>query len=151
MPNKNSIYVEIIWSKRQYERDMISLQRVRTDIKVIVAGPKVLEDKLKKRDYVKFARKQIEDGIIVHPEMLSGERILQDDNYSDFELKGIFDVLMAQAERHTSIYKMLSNIISELQGNKETLRTLFVSGKTSYMADLLKTNLWDIYKVKIGG
>lgn len=69
---KISIYVEIIWSKGQYESDMIMLQRSDADIKAIIAGPKVLEDESKVRDYTKFAIIQTRGGRTIPNEMFSG-------------------------------------------------------------------------------
>ena len=147
---KISIYVEIIWSKGQYESDMIMLQRSDADIKAIIAGPKILEDESKVRDYTKFAIIQTRGGRTVPNEMLSGERILNEPSYVDSELKGIFIELLSQAERRISISKILSYITIELQANKEKLMSLYSSGQTTYIAYLLQTDMWDVYKDRIG-
>ena len=147
---KISIYVEIIWSKGQYESDMIMLQRSDADVKVIIAGPKVLEDESKVRDYTKFAIIQTRDGRAVHNEMLSGEHILNEPGYVDSELKGIFIELLSQAEKRISISKILSHITVELQANKKKLMSLYNSGGTTYIAYLLQTDVWEVYKHRIG-
>jgi len=149
-PTKVIIHIEIIWSKGQYDHDMIILQRSDADIKVIVAGNNILQDVSKVRDYTKFAIKQTSEGRTIHSEMLSGNKILNNPSYVENELKQIFNDLIKNAEKHTSINKILLNVIEELKLNKNKLMSLYTSGQTTYITHLLQTEMWDAYKQKIG-
>lgn len=149
-PSRISIYVEVIWSQGQYKSDMIMLQRSDADVKVIISGPKVFTNKSIVKDYTKFAIIQTREGRVVPPEMVSGERMLQDLNYIDNELKSIFFELISQAEKRTSISKLLLLLASELENNKSKLLKLYSSGGISYLAHTLQTGVWDLYKDRLG-
>lgn len=150
------IYIEIIWhhSMSHFNKDIISFLTTRSDIKIIIASPDILNDNKMNTEYRKKAIFQAENGVTVYYDMINGAKLIGDKTYVDNEFKEIMTTLHKKAldkfvlkrEELKNIYNLLSR---ELQENLKKLTGLFASGQTSYMDRLTSMSAWNLYKQKL--
>lgn len=92
-----SIYIEIIWSisMQHYQSDMLIIHRSNADVKIVIGSPKIIEKN--ERDFIKTVIQQRGAGIVIHDKILDGQRILDDANYFNTEVKRLIADLFEQA------------------------------------------------------
>ena len=100
-----TIYIEVIWahSKTQFLSDINMLQQSDAHVKVAVVGPEILTDSEMVREFEKVVISQRRQGKTIHEEMLDGQRILEDSEYVDSDLRRLFENLVTQTTRPTSV------------------------------------------------
>ncbi len=84
-----TIYVEVIWSssKGNFFRDLSMIQSSNANVKLIVVSPKILNNEKFQREFEKVAISQQRYNVAMHGEFIDGERILNDSDYVETELK----------------------------------------------------------------
>ena len=99
----STIYAEIIWSdsRAHFLSDINMLQQSDADVKLAIAGPKVLSNQDYAREFSKVVVSQRRYGKRIHGEMLDGSRILSDSAYVEGTLRDIVSALvnLAPAEK----------------------------------------------------
>jgi len=95
-----SIYVEIVWhdSMSQFLKDMNMLQQSDADVKVVIGSPEVIGNNVMTREFSKIVISQRRAHKTVHGDILSGNRILEDSEYTENDLKKLLSTLVAEAE-----------------------------------------------------
>ncbi len=84
-----TISVEIIWSSSRgnFFRDLSLIQSSSANAKFVVASPKVLNNEEFQREFEKVAIAQQRYNVAMHGEFIDGERVLNDPDYVETELK----------------------------------------------------------------
>ena len=84
-----SIYVEIIWtsSRTNFLRDMLMIQTSDADVKLVVVSPEILTNDEFQRQFEKVAISQRRLNFAVHGSFIDGDRILNEHEYLETELK----------------------------------------------------------------
>lgn len=91
-----SIYVEIIWSSSRinFFRDMNMIQTSDANVKLVVVSPKVRNKAEFQREFEKVAISQRRLNFAMHGNLIDGEKILNEPDYLETELKRIVLVLI---------------------------------------------------------
>ena len=99
-PTSISIYVEIIWSssRTNFFRDMTMIQASDANVKLVVVSPKILTNEEFQRQFEKVAISQRRLNFAMHGSFIDGERILNEPDYLETELKRIVLVLLGQVK-----------------------------------------------------
>ena len=99
-PTGHSIYVEIIWtsSRTNFFRDMTMVQTSDADVKAVVVSPKILANDEFKRQFEKVAISQRRLNFGMHGSFIDGQRILDEPDYLETELKKIVLRLLSQVK-----------------------------------------------------
>jgi len=86
-----SIYVEIIWSSspQNFFRDLNLIQQSDADVKLVIASPEVLKNAYFCREFSKVAVAQRRLGVMIHGELLDGQKILESSEYLEKNVKKI--------------------------------------------------------------
>ena len=143
-PVGTSIYVEIIWSgsRTNFLRDMVMIQTSDADVKLVVVSPEILANKEFQRQFEKVAISQRRLNFAMHGSLIDGEKILNEPNYLESELRKIVlrllnqvrtrgKVVGAQVEfeppKPRTAYKMKEELFSNLFPVKRYPATIFVS------------------------
>jgi len=119
-----TIYVEIIWSdsRSNFFRDLVMIQQVEADVKLVIASPRVLAREDYRREFSKVVVSQLKIGYSIYSEFLNGQKILDDSNYLDTEVKGIISSLIEWRGRITPKSKSFKPPeIPEVDKVRETL------------------------------
>jgi hypothetical protein len=113
-PSGVGVYIEVIWShsRRQFLSDINMLQQSDAHVKAVVASPEILADKEMSREFGKVVAAQRRQNKVVHGDMLDGQRILDDAEYVDSELRQLFENLVTQA-RSASIFPPITEVAGE--------------------------------------
>jgi hypothetical protein len=151
--DKIKFYIEVIWntSKSHFTQDMVSVLTADADIKLVIANPKLIENRDRIREYSKIAINQTEKGIVIHDEMINGQNIIDNEYFFNNEFKNIMKNLYNKSlNKKREIRIRLSSIINELKTNQNNLLGLFASGETDYLSRLFLTNAWRLYGVYVG-
>lgn len=95
------IYIEIIWSpsKTQFLSDINMLQVSDADVKLVVANPEIIAHDEMVREFDKVVISQRKLGYAIHGELLNGQRILDNSNYVDHDLRNLTDELVSRVQR----------------------------------------------------
>lgn len=95
-----SIYVEIIWSgsRTNFFRDMNMIQTSDANVKLVVVSPKVLNKAEFQREFEKVAISQRRLNFAMHGNLIDGEKILNEPDYLETELRRIVLVLINQVK-----------------------------------------------------
>jgi len=99
-PTGISIYVEIIWSssRTNFFRDMTMIQASDANVKLVVVSPKILTNEEFQRQFEKIAISQRRLNFAMHGSFIDGERILNEPDYLEIELKRIVLGLLSQVK-----------------------------------------------------
>jgi len=102
-PSGLSIYTEVVWhpSLSHLKHDLLILERSDADVKLIIANPEIIKNDKLIKEYNKTVISQRKKGVVIFGTMINGDRILKDNEYTNFELKGIFDSLILEKESLT--------------------------------------------------
>lgn len=97
-PTGISIYVEIIWSSSRvnFFRDMNMIQTSDANVKLVVVSPKVKSKAEFQREFEKVAISQRRLNFAMHGNLIDGEKVLNEPEYLETELKRIVLVLVNQ-------------------------------------------------------
>ena len=95
-----SIYVEIIWSssRTNFLRDMIMIQTSDADVKLVVVSPEILANEEFQRQFEKVAISQRRLNFAMHGSFVDGEKILNESDYLETELRKIVLRLLNQVK-----------------------------------------------------
>ena len=90
-PTGISIYVEIVWSssRSNFFRDMTMIQSSDADVKLVVVSPKILNNDKYQREFKKVAISQRRLNFAMYGDFIDGERMLNEPDYIETEIKGI--------------------------------------------------------------
>jgi len=99
-PTGISIYVEIIWSssRTNFFRDMSMIQTSDANVKLVVVNPKILVNEEFQRQFEKVAISQRRLNFAMHGSFIDGEKILNEPDYLETELKKIVLRLLNQVK-----------------------------------------------------
>lgn len=99
-PTGISIYVEIIWSSSRvnFFRDMNMIQTSDANVKLVVVSPKIKSKAEFQREFEKVAISQRRLNFAMHGNLIDGEKILNEPEYLETELKRIVLVLVNQVK-----------------------------------------------------
>jgi len=88
-PDGISIYVEVIWSasRSNFYRDMNMVQQSDANVKVVVANPKIVNNKEFEREFSKIAISQRRIGFEMYGEIIDGDKILNVPDYLNTTFK----------------------------------------------------------------
>jgi hypothetical protein len=95
-----SIYVEIIWtsSRSNFLRDMLMVHTSDADVKLVVVSPDILTNDEFQRQFEKVAISQRRLNFAMHGSFIDGDRILNEHDYLETELKKIVLRLINQVK-----------------------------------------------------
>jgi len=89
------------------------IQQVEADVKLVIVSPRVLAREDYCREFSKVVVSQSKMGYSMHSEFLNGQKILEDPNYLDTEVKGIISSLIeSRVKEKTKKFKEPSSIAS---------------------------------------
>ena len=93
-----NLYTEVIWhpSLNHLKNDMLILERSDADIKVVITNPEILRNYRLVKEYNKTVISQRNKGVKIWGRMINGERILKEDDFTNIELKQIYDSLIEE-------------------------------------------------------
>jgi len=97
--NGISIAIEIIWSptKQNFYRDLNIIQQSDANIKLVIANPDIIAKDEYQREFSKVAVAQRRKGILMHGELINGQKIVQDTAFLETEFKDIILYLIQSA------------------------------------------------------
>jgi hypothetical protein len=111
------IYCEVIWSnsRTHFLSDINMLQQSDADVKFVIASPSVIANKNYQREFSKVVVSQRRKGHFIHGEMIDGQKILNDTNFVENELKPIL-LKMVESKISSRRQRLVekSSIVTEL-------------------------------------
>jgi hypothetical protein len=100
-----SIYIEIVWSlsKTQFMSDINMLQQSDADVKLVAVNPEIMANNEMDREFAKVVIAQRRQGKTICGDLLNGQRILEDSQYVDHDLRDLIGQLVLQAQRESFV------------------------------------------------
>lgn len=104
-PTGISIYVEIIWSRSNFFRDMSMIQSSDVDVKLVVVSPKIFGNDKYQREFEKVAISQRRLNFAMYGDFIDGKKILNEPDYLETEIKDIVLSLLKHVQIRGKVIK----------------------------------------------
>jgi len=125
-----SINVEIIWStsRAQFFYDLNLIQQSDAQIKIVIANPKILQNKVYVKEFGKIVAHQRKIGIKIHGKLINGQNIISDKAFLDKHLKKLIHSMVDQLvsiDKPCSIPTMDASLRKPLVVTTKTANKIF--------------------------